>query len=206
MPSFGPETFDRIAQALPRHRDDGLDEARRSAAVLIPLYFDGEVRIVLTKRSSTVRTHRGEVSFPGGGWEPSDASLEVTALREAHEEIGLHADDVEVLGVGDDMPTAVSGFVIRPFVARIPHPYTFRPDPREVERVLRPRLADFTDPSRRREQTWEREGVRFPMTFYEVEGEIVWGATARILVTFLDRLAGREPDPVRIPPPRPAPR
>ena len=203
MLRFGPEMFARVGEVLPRSRDDDLDEARRSAAVLIPLYESGgEVHLVLTKRSSTVRTHRGEVSFPGGGQEPSDGSLEATALREAQEEIGLHPDDVEVLGVGDDMPTAVSGYVIRPFVARIPHPYVFRPDPSEVERVLRPRLRDFTDPSRRREQTWEREGVRFPMTFYEVEGEIVWGATARILVTFLDRLAGREPDPVRIPPPR----
>ena len=80
---------------------------------------------MLTKRTDNVRTHQGQVSFPGGSFEAADATLERTALREAHEEVGLDPAHVRVLGVLDDLPTFVSGFQVRPFVAEIPHPYEF---------------------------------------------------------------------------------
>lgn len=204
MARFGPETFDRLRRVLSPAPGGEPDLARRPAAVLVPLLWAGdEVRVVLTKRTTTVRTHRGHVSFPGGSRDDGDATLEGTALREAHEEVGLRPDDVEVLGVLADMPTAGSGYLIRPYVARVPHPYPFVRQPEEVERVITPPLAVFADPARRRTERWERDGVRYPVWFFDdVEGELVWGATARILVELCDRIAGREPERVEIPRPR----
>ena len=204
MDEFGPHTFERLRDVLPRRKDDPLDPERRAAAVLIPLFLVADaLHVVLTKRAQALRRHSGEVSFPGGSRDPGDRTLEETALREAREEIGLHPGDVEVVGVLDDMPTAVSGYVIRPFVARVPHPYAYVPDHREVDRILRAPLDHFVDPERRREEIWERDGRSFPMTFFDVEGEVVWGATARLMVILLDRIAGREPERVRIPMPPP---
>ncbi len=199
-PRYGPECLDRLRSVLPDDRGD-LTEADRPAAVLIPLFAcDGELHVVLTKRSATVRRHRGEVSFPGGGWESGDPSLADTALREAQEEVGLAPADVEILGILGDAPTAVTGWVVRPFVARIPFPYDLVPDPREVARVLTPPLHLLADPHRRRDEVWERGGVRFPMHFFDVDGEVVWGLTARLLVVLLDRIEGREPGPLTLPP------
>jgi 8-oxo-dGTP pyrophosphatase MutT (NUDIX family) len=161
----------------------------RTAAVLVPLYVaNGSVHVVLTQRTDNVRTHQGQVSFPGGGWEEQDATLRDTALREAHEEVGLDPDDVEVLGVLDDLPTAVSSFRIRPFVGVIPHPYEFVHQAMEVAYVFAPKLEIFADESRRRTDVRERDGQRFEIYYYDVDGAIVWGATARMLVRLIEVL------------------
>jgi 8-oxo-dGTP pyrophosphatase MutT (NUDIX family) len=200
---LGAETLQLLAETLPRDPGVAPDPERRSAAVLVPLFLaDGELRVVLTKRTSHMRRHRGEVSFPGGASEPADVSLAATALRETFEEIGLQPSDVELIGVLQDMPTAGSGYVIRPFVATVPHPYDYVPDPREVERIFTPGLAEFADPALRRDEVWERDGVRYPVTFFDVDGEVVWGATARMLVELLDVIAGRPTAPL---PPIPLP-
>lgn len=199
--AFGEEAIVKLRDVLDHDSGVETDPDRRSAAVLVPLYVrSGRVHVVLTRRTDTVRHHRGQVSFPGGGWEEGDPHLRATALREAHEEIGLRPRDVEVLGVLDDMPTAVSGYVIRPFVGRIPADYGFVPQAREVARVFTPPLDVFADPDLRREEIWERDGVRFPVTFFDVDGETVWGATARLMLCLLDVLEGRDSPPVRIPP------
>ncbi len=147
-----------------------------------------EVLVVLTKRTDNVRTHQGQVSFPGGSYEPDDVTLERTALREAHEEVGLRSEDVRIIGVLDDLPTNVSGFLVRPFVAEVPHPYEFVHDATEVDHVFAPPLGLFADPGRRREEVRERDGIRYPIYFYDVDGNIVWGATARMLVQLLEKL------------------
>lgn len=202
MESFDGGAIERLRDHLEHDPGTEQDPERRSAAVLIPLYVDsGRVHVVLTRRTDHLRHHRGQVSFPGGGWEPGDAGLEDTALREAREEIGLDPDDVEVLGVLADMPTAVSGYVIRPFVGSIPPSYDFVPHAGEVARVFTPPLEHFAAPDRRREEIWERDGARFPVTFFDVDGEVVWGATARLLLVLLDVLSGRESASVRVPPP-----
>ena len=161
----------------------------RLAAVLVPLFVREEtVHVVLTKRTDSVRTHQGQISFPGGAWEPGDASLRSTALRESQEEVGLRPEDVEILGTLEDTPTAVSGFIVRPFVAVVPHPYEFVQDVAEVAGLLSPPLEVFADPERRREEIRERNGVRYPLYFFDVEDETVWGATARMLVSLTERL------------------
>lgn len=190
MPRFGPEALDRLRGIL--STDDGPppESEFRLAAVLIPLFLrEDTVHVVLTKRTDQVRTHQGQISFPGGAWEPDDASLLDTALREAHEEVGLRPQDTDVLGVLADTPTNVSGFLVRPFVAAIPHPYEFVQDVAEVAGLLSPPLEVFADPSRRREETRERDGVRYPLFFFDVEGDTVWGATARMLVSLTDLLS-----------------
>ena len=190
MSGFGPEALERLRDILPS--DDGSTPASefRNAAVLIPLFLrEDVVHVVLTKRTEHVRTHQGQVSFPGGAWEEGDASLLSTALREAHEEVGLDPRDAEILGVLQDIPTAVSGFIVRPFVSAIPHPYEFVQDVAEVAGLLSPPLEIFADASRRREQIRERDGIRYPIYYYEVEGEMVWGATARMLVALTDLLS-----------------
>ena len=157
--------------------------------MLVPLFVrEDTVHVVLTKRTENVRTHQGQVSFPGGSWEPSDPSLLETALREAREEVGLRPADVDVIGVLDDLPTNVSGFLVRPFVAEVPHPYDFVHDVTEVDHVFTPPLSIFGDPSRRREEIRERDGVRYPIYYYDVGGNIVWGATARMLVQLLEKV------------------
>ncbi len=189
MTQLGPESIDRLRATL-RQDDRSIPEGDfRLAAVLVALFVrEDTVHVVLTKRTDNVRTHQGQVSFPGGSWEPGDETLERTALREAFEEVGLAEGDVEVLGVLDDLPTNVSGFWVRPFVAVVPHPYEFVHDVAEVDHVFSPPLEIFADASRRREEFRERDGMRYAIYYYDVDGNIVWGATARMLVQLLEQL------------------
>lgn len=204
MSAVAPEALGRLREVLDPVDDSvvelpsfdgvpGLPEMdRRAAAVLAPLFVaSGEVHVVLTRKSDRLRQHSGQVSFPGGGWEPGDASLLATALREAQEEIGLDPADVDVLGALSPMPTATTGYAILPFVGVVPAAYTYVPDGFEVDRVFTAPLGLFADPARRRTETWQRGGVSHPVHFFDdVDGELVWGATARMLVALLDRLAG----------------
>lgn len=186
---FGPDTLERLRALLPDDAGDPPIPGRRSAAVLVPLFsWDGEVRVLLTLRTAHLRRHSGQVSFPGGGWEPADGTLLSTALRESHEEVGLHPSDVDVLGVLDDLHTMGSDYVIRPYVASIAYPYEFVPHPHEVDRIFTAPLGFFADARNRREEVREREGGPYTIYYYDVEGATVWGATARMLVRLVERL------------------
>ncbi len=108
------------------------------AAVLIPLIErDGQVHLLMEKRPESLTQHKGQVSFPGGARESGDADAVATALREAHEEVGLDPADVEVFGAIDDFVT-ISRFRVTPVVGRIPDGYAYRPEPAEVEALLEP--------------------------------------------------------------------
>jgi 8-oxo-dGTP pyrophosphatase MutT (NUDIX family) len=186
---FGPETLELLGRILPADDRPPPDGELRPAAVLVPLFLREDiVHVVLTKRTDNVRTHQGQVSFPGGSYEEGDRTLRTTALRESEEEVGLRPDDVRVLGVLDDLPTFVSGFLVRPFVGAVPHPYEFVHDVTEVDHVFTPPLDLFADPSRRREEMRERDGKLFPMVSFDVDGNIVWGATARMLIQLVERI------------------
>ncbi len=103
------------------------DKKLKPAAVLVPLFYDGnEFHILLTRRSENVPHHKGQISFPGGQPHKKDSDLLQTALRESWEEIGLKPEDVQVIGELDDTPTLTSGFIITPFVGIIPYPYSFK--------------------------------------------------------------------------------
>jgi dephospho-CoA kinase len=165
------------------HQGKGLTPA----AVLIPLYHEaGECYLVLTKRTETVNHHKGQISFPGGTWQPEDRSLMHTALRECWEEIGLQASDVQILGEMDDTATHITNFVITPFVGAIPRPHHFTPDPREVEEVICVPLKVLLDKGNFREEMELIGDEEVPQYFYHYGDRVIWGATARILKQFLE--------------------
>ena len=158
---------------------------RRQAAVLIPLFErGGEPWLVLTKRTETVATHKGQISFPGGAHDPTDQDLWETALREAEEEMGLARARVTFLGALDDYPTFSSGFIVSPYVASLDPPDEWDPHAAEVDHVIELPLRELIRIGRT--EIWERDGIRFPMHIYEIEGHYVWGVTAFILHRFLE--------------------
>lgn len=162
---------------------------RRLAAVLVPLYYhNDDYGIIFTKRSDTVYHHRGQMSFPGGGYEPQDVSLQHTALRESAEEIGLHPDHVRVLGPLDDLLTTNSNYLVRPFVGIIPYPYPFEIDRRETAFVIAVPLTFLRQHKPEAEERREHDGRQVQSYFFHYEGHVIWGATAKILMQFLDVL------------------
>jgi 8-oxo-dGTP pyrophosphatase MutT (NUDIX family) len=177
----------RLDAALSRRPRVTLDRSDLvSAAVLVPITDHDGPHLVFTKKTSGVPHHKGQFSFPGGVVETRDGSRVETALREAWEEIRLPAEAVEVLGLLDDTPTRATNFVITPVVGIVRDPVEFKPDGREIERVIEVPLATLRDPSIFRTELWERDGELHPVLFYQVSAEdLVWGATARILSQFL---------------------
>ncbi|HJV54649.1 MAG TPA: CoA pyrophosphatase [Methylomirabilota bacterium] len=177
----------RLDAALSRRPRLTLDRSDLvSAAVLVPITDHGGPHVVFTKKTSGVPHHKGQFSFPGGVVETRDGSRVETALREAWEEIRLPAEAVEVLGLLDDTPTRATNFVITPVVGIVRDPVEFRPDGREIERVIEVPLATLRDPAIFRTEMWERDGEPHPVLFYQVSADdLVWGATARILSQFL---------------------
>jgi 8-oxo-dGTP pyrophosphatase MutT (NUDIX family) len=161
----------------------------KPSAVLMPLFYDkGSLHVLFTKRSDEVNSHKGQICFPGGTQQPGDSSLLQTALREDEEEIGLKTKDVEVLGELDDGITLGTGYIISPFVAFIPYPYSFKPECREVEQIFFVPLSALMDKANFREGYYPSEEKSGPGYAYEYEGHIIWGATARILKQFVELL------------------
>jgi len=162
----------------------------RASAVLAPLYEeDGDVRVVLTRRAQHLRSHRGEVSFPGGGQETNE-DLRATALRESHEETGLDPASVDIIGELDHLETVTSRSFITPFVGALPGRPALEPNPAEVEKILHVRLVDLFDPDVFREERWGLPPLDRPIYFFEVVGDTIWGATAFMLRNFLALLSG----------------
>jgi 8-oxo-dGTP pyrophosphatase MutT (NUDIX family) len=167
----------------------------RAAAVLVPLVVrDGEPHMVFTLRSASLRGHAGQVSFPGGAVDATDADRIATAIREADEEIGVEPGCVEVFGLLDEIPTP-SGFLITPVLAAlIPPPAAYRPNPAEVAEVFECSIARLSDPTVYEEQgEVERWGRRYRLCAYKPDGRNIWGATARMVAMVLELLRGREP-------------
>ncbi|MFQ5657139.1 MAG: NUDIX hydrolase [Candidatus Methylomirabilales bacterium] len=181
-----------------RQRQSLPAEGKQRAAVLVPLYETGEgYQILLVKRTEHLKTHQGQIAFPGGTWEPEDLDPTATALREAHEEIGIHPQDVDVHGELDDTSTATSNFLITPVVGVIPFPYPFQIDPGEVAELLSLPLHILRDPNAFGEEIWEGERGTVRVLVRREGPHVIWGATARILRHFGQILfgvrAGRRP-------------
>lgn len=160
----------------------------RRAAVLVPLLpREGELELLFTSRSAELKTHAGQVSFPGGAIDPGETPREA-ALREAHEEVGLDPAHVEVLGELDEVPTFTGGFVITPIVGLVASTaftaagrYPWNPSPAEVAALHELPLQGFTGDANLRVLPAEEQGVKFELYWYTVQGTVVWGATARIV-------------------------
>lgn len=163
------------------------DKKRVASAVLIPIFKkDGEYYIVFIKRTMKVKTHKGQISFPGGMRDKGDKTLLDTALRESEEEIGLGRKDVTILGELDDEITTTSNFIVTPFLAKIPWPYEFEPNKEEVEEVISIPVKALLDKDCRKADTEILEGEKVDSFVYNYKGTVIWGATAKILRKLLD--------------------
>lgn len=159
------------------------------AAVLIPLFKKGEdCHIVFTKRSHHVRYHKGEISFPGGVFDQKDLELQRTALREAFEEIGLKENDVQVIGVLDDIVTTTQ-FIVTPFVGLFPYPYPFKLSPVEISELIEVPLSALLNEDCYSEREVIRGSRKEFVNAYQYGHHVIWGATARILKQFLDLIS-----------------
>ena len=165
---------------------------RRESAVLVALFEEhGDTRLILTKRPETMPSHQGEIAFPGGKLEPAvDADLRATALREAHEEIGLDPKAVEVVAELDGIGTVASRFVIAPFVGILSSRPTLHPDEREVVKVFDVALSELLAPGVHHAERWPTQTAVIEVHFFELADETIWGATARIIYGFLQYLLG----------------
>jgi 8-oxo-dGTP pyrophosphatase MutT (NUDIX family) len=160
---------------------------RTDAAVLVALYQEGgELHGVFTKRRDDLRRHPGEISFPGGRKDEGERDLIATALREAHEEIGLPPQSVEILGALQPTPTIATGYAVYPFVGIIEPGHKWTLSAREVAEVIELSLPELVAGYARRRLV--RRGVPIRTDTYVVGENLIWGATARILSDLFDRI------------------
>jgi 8-oxo-dGTP pyrophosphatase MutT (NUDIX family) len=183
--------MDDLRERLLSPTEAGAMEAHggTEAAVLLPLYgWPEEPGLIFTERRADLRRHAGEISFPGGRQDEIDADPMTTALREAQEEIGLEPARVELVGALPPTSTFVTDYRVHPFVGLVAHPAELGlvPNPAEVETVLTFSLQLLRDNYEMRRLV--RRGVPIHTPTYEVEGQLIWGATARILGDLLQRL------------------
>jgi 8-oxo-dGTP pyrophosphatase MutT (NUDIX family) len=186
------ERLKRTPPTFSVYGDDGVGRdaaAVTAAAVLVPIVeHPSGLTVIFTKRTSHLKAHSGQVSFPGGRAEPEDPTPEFTALREAQEEIGLAMERVEVLARLPDYLTR-TGFRVTPVVGLIVPPLDLAPDPREVEDVFEIPLAFLLDPKNHQRRSREIQGRT--ANYYEIQYQerSVWGATAGMLVNLYRHLA-----------------
>ncbi len=162
----------------------------RNAAVLITLFDEhDETYISFIRRASTLRAHSGEIAFPGGASDVSDVSPIVTALREAHEEIGLTPTRVDVLGIMPTVFTVVSNFLITPVVAYLPEgPGTLRLQESEVSEIIFLPLQGLANPAIYHTEQWVWDNVPHTISFFDYGTYRIWGATAHMLTMLLELL------------------
>lgn len=177
------------ALASERETLPGID---RASAVLAPLYeHDGELFVILTRRTWNMRSHSGEVSFPGGGQDDGDADLWQTALRESREEIALDTSAVELIGELDHLATVTSRSFIVPYVGALSGRPETTANPFEVSAVLHVSVAELLDPGIFREERWQLPWAENrPIVFFELVGDTVWGATGAMLRQLLGIVTG----------------
>jgi 8-oxo-dGTP pyrophosphatase MutT (NUDIX family) len=159
----------------------------RPAAVLCALFDEGGLaHIVLTRRSARLRSHTGEVSFPGGRLDPGETPL-AAALREADEEVGIDPDTVEIIGHLSTLSTMANPAPILPYLGVLRARPQLRPNPAEVERAFTVSLSELASSEVYHEELWRGpDGTERSMSFFELDGDTVWGATARMLDELLD--------------------
>lgn len=160
-----------------------IEPERAVAAVLIPLYLDasGSVRVIMTKRPDDMRTHPGDVVFPGGRLEPGETAVDA-AIREAYEEVALPPGAVEVVGGLPPLTTRDPNNLIVPVVAKVQRPEVLIPQPGEVDVIIEPTIDELADETRWQISEW----FGYNLWFYEFPEGTLWGATAFMVRELLD--------------------
>ena len=186
----------RVNDELEYFQEHQTQVIRKSAVLVCLIQDDDGVHILFTRRAAHLKNHRHEVAFPGGRCEEDETPVE-TALREAHEEVGLLPATVEIVGHLTPIVTMASQSAIWPVVGVLRSKPEFTIDANEVDRVFTVRVADLLDVESFAEERWWRDSRRptsedgsFPIFFYRVPDDLIWGATARILTELLENISG----------------
>ena len=183
MTASKTEVKEIVSAYLPRRVANG---NFRQAAVLVPFVEEPSgLQVILTRRTDSVEHHKGQVSFPGGARDAEDPDLLFTALREAHEEVGIVPEQVSIWGELDQIVT-VTSFEVTPFVGRVRGVRDFVINEAEVERLIQVPLGYILDESNFRVRMTEWDGVALPSPVFDWDGERVWGATARIMMNLVE--------------------
>jgi 8-oxo-dGTP pyrophosphatase MutT (NUDIX family) len=166
-------------------------DSLKSAAVLMPyLVKDGKEHILLTVRSQTVANHKGQIAFPGGHQDPGE-DLQTTALRETHEEVGIDPSDVEIIGILDDIVT-ISSYRVRPYLGRVPYPYTYKCSSEEIDEILLVPFEELLDEKNITINSISSNQGEFSVYYFHWNGHVIWGATGRILAQLINLLYGKD--------------
>ena len=189
------ERLRRSPPAFAVYGDDGAGREAAGltkAAVLVPIVTHATgLTVLFTQRTTHLKAHSGQVSFPGGRAEPHDATPELTALRETEEEIGLRADAVEVLARLPDYCTR-TGYCVTPVVGLLTPPLALSPDPREVAEVFEVPLSFLLDPRNHRRETRQFQGRTVGFFAIPYQDRYIWGATAGMVVNLSRQVASIE--------------
>lgn len=159
----------------------------KTGLIKVPL----STKIVLTVRTQTVEHHKGQISFPGGVFESHDSSLEETALRETHEEIGLKREFIEIIGELPEVPTVATRFRVTPYIGLVREYPEFEPNAHEIGEILLVPLYHLLDATNSVLETYERNGMNFKIRAYHFNSHRIWGATGSMLQTFLEKYIER---------------
>lgn len=167
-----------------------VESGNTPAAVLVMLvpHLDS-FRVVFTRRTMTVATHKGQVSLPGGVVEPCDKNSAAAAIREAHEEIGLDPDNIAIIGYLDGLKT-ITNFWITPVVGVVTSPFVYAAQDREVEEVFEVPLAQLLDCERWQIGTRVYRGETYEDCRFVQGNRVIWGATGRMMYSFALRMSG----------------
>lgn len=172
----------------PEPMREQLSGTLKPAGVLVPIIQrDAELSVLLTQRSAELKHHAGQVSFPGGRMEEHDANVEATALRETHEEVGIEARHISVLGYLQTMPT-ITGYAVTPVVGFVSADAELAIDSTEVEYTFEVPLSFLLEVSNAVRTEWETTSRKVPMIEFHWEGERIWGATAFMIVALRKKL------------------
>lgn len=167
------------------------EKSLKPAAILMPYFIkDGKEHILLTVRSQQVPLHKGQIAFPGGRQEPGE-DLETTALREAEEEVGIHPQDVELIGPTDDIVT-ITSYRVTPFLGKIPYPYEFNRNPEEIAEILLVPFEALLAEENITKNVVSSSIGEFPLYYFNWNSHVIWGATGRILANLLNLLYGKD--------------
>ncbi len=180
---------EKISEILRNRKIKSISDSNLTrTAVLIPLCKrSGDYVIFFTKRLETLKRHAGQISFPGGIFDENDINVQKTAIRETYEELGIDENNIKVLGRLDDY-ASLSGYLISPFVGSIRSNCNFKVNRNEIEKLITIPLSDLMNISPR-VRIRSHQGESHLIYYYDYRDQVIWGATARILKSFLELIA-----------------